>query len=102
LTNQKSQQITVQYNLKYSVWAVDNLGRDLFVGVTANAYLDNFDEQTVLVGSGESIYLAGWGGYGEPGLIVLVDTADLSVSEFVVTISVSSITDARWRIEVAH
>ena len=102
LTNQKAQQITVQYNLKYSVWAVDNLGRDLYVGVASNAYMDSFEEQTVLVGSGESIYLAGWGGYGEPGLIVLVDTADMAVSEFIVTISVSSITEARWRIEVAH
>jgi hypothetical protein len=102
LTNQKAHQITIQYNLKYSVWAVDNLGRDLTVGVTANSFIDRFEDHTLLVGSGESIYLAGWGGYGEPGLIVLVDTADLSVSEFVVTISVSSITDARWRIGVAH
>jgi len=102
LTNQKPQQITVQYNLKYDVRATDNLGRDLFVGVTSNAYMDSFEEQTVLVGSGEYIYLAGWGGYGEPGMIVLVDTTDTSVYEFIVTISISSITDARWRIGVAH
>ena len=29
-----------------------------------------------LSGSGETIYLAGWGGYGQPGLIVYVDTTD--------------------------
>lgn len=107
LTNRKIQQISIRYNIADAVSATDNLGRRLAIGCThmaverLDAY-DNFDTYAVVMDSGKSIYLQSWGDYGPPSALILADTTDPALTEITVSVSVSSIVNARWRIPIAH
>ncbi len=105
LTNHRTQQMSIRYNLGDVVSAVDNRGRRLTVSVTHLAYVGNysdFETKTVVLNSEQRVHLQSWGDYGPPSVIILVDTTDTSVTEVIVSVSIAGISNARWRIPIIH
>ena len=107
LTSFKPQNIIIQYDLAEALSAVDNLGRNLEIV-----------EDRRLISGGPSYHMSFTEKliYGQPLLLkiyvccfgadvlpfVLVNPADLNLTEVIVTINIHTIRNARWRIEIPH
>lgn len=104
LTSLKPQDIGLTYNLGDSISATDNNDRNLFIGViSANPRWYGFETNSVVLHSGETITLLSLEQKSISGSVyVEADTGGQTLTEIRVTVSISGINNATWRIPVYH
>lgn len=104
LSNYSGNDIPLRYNLSEAVTATDNFGRSLKIG-SPNQSWPEYTPETVstVLSSGRTIKLESLPGYGDlHSVFFLVDVTNVSITEVIVSVDISRINNARWKIPIYH
>ncbi len=104
LSNFTGNDVPIRYNLAEAISAADNFGQMLKYGSTNRSWTDYRPEPvSIVLNSGTTIRLSSFDYWDSlASIFFFVDVTNVNITEVIVTVNISRINNAQWRIPIYH